>query len=185
MEIVQVDSNVIKITQCGLTFNLSYSFSWDNIVRYPESVVLDGSRVNAFFPTSTIKDSITENEDGFSIRRSWYIIPAGEIAFSFSLDLLGGGTVPYLFPGAASGEKIPSQAVGFLGERLSVPSGVFLFPDGKSVLIAASFPQSGDEQGGIAVNRVSGEGGRRTRTEIMYPPREAFPPQIEGTRGYI
>ncbi|MBN1697619.1 MAG: hypothetical protein JW881_08910 [Spirochaetales bacterium] len=185
MDILQIDSKTIKIEKNSLAFHLHYHFSWDNIIRHPESIALDNNRVNAFFPTSVIKDTITEHEKGFSVTRLWHIVPAGSISLFFALDLLHGIDVPYFFPCLSEGERVPSKKIMVMGERLSYPSSVFLFPEKTAVLIAGSYPEKEDEQGSIGLEIVTTDSGRKLRTEICFPPREMLPKSILSRNGYI
>ena len=185
MDIIQVDSKTIKIKKSGFTFHLYYHYCWDKILRNPESAVLDGNKVNVFFPTSVLRDTITEQEKGFSVIRSWHIIPAGEISLFFTLDLLDHNNVPYLFPGLLNGNKVPSENIILMGERLSYPSSVFLFPGTKSIMISASFPEKEADQGSISVGVVPVNSGRRLRTEIIFPPKEKLPRGLAKLHGFL
>lgn len=185
MDIIQIDSQTIRIKKGGFTFHLYYHYAWDRIMRTPESVVLDGNKVNAFFPTSVSRDTITEQDKGFSIKRSWHIIPAGEISLYFTLDILDHYNVPYFFPCVLSGSKVPREKIILMGERLSYPSSVFLFPGNKCIMISASYPRNTEDQGCISVGVVPVDSGSRLRTEIIFPPKEKLPRELLSLPGYL
>ncbi|MBN2444013.1 MAG: hypothetical protein JXJ04_21805 [Spirochaetales bacterium] len=185
MDIIQVDSQTIKIKKSGFTFHLDYHYSWDKILRKPESIVLDGNKVNVFFPTSVQTDTITEHEKGFSVKRYWQIIPAGKISLLFTLDLLDYYSIPYFFPGLLSGDNVPGERIILKGERLSYPSSIFLFPGNKSIMISASIPGKPEDQGSISVGVVPVGAGKKLRTEIIYPPKEKLPRILANTEGFI
>lgn len=185
MDIIQLDSQTIRIKKSGFTFQLYYHYSWDRILRTPESVVLDGNKVNVFFPTSVLRDAIIEQDRGFTIKRFWDIIPAGEICLFFTLDLLDHYTVPYLFPCLLYGNKVPREKIIIMGERLSYPSSVFLFPGNKCIMISASYPRKPEDQGSISVGIAPVDSGSRLRTEIIFPPTEKLPRELLTSAGYL
>jgi hypothetical protein len=141
--------------------------------------------VNVFFPTSVLRDTITEQDKGFTVKRFWHIIPAGEICLYFTLDILEYYGVPYLFPCLLSGNKLPRDQIILMGERLSYPSSVFLFPGNKSIMISSCFPQNAGDQGSISAGVVPVDSGTRLRTEIIFPPKEKLPRELSGTPGYL
>jgi hypothetical protein len=185
MEITQIDSKTIRLVKNGFTFFLRYCFFWDKLLRTPESIALDNTVVKAFFLTSVIQDAITEDEKGFYISRSWNIVPGGEISLFFTIDLQAAKNIPYFFPCILTEDRVPQQQVMISGERLTYPSGVFLYIDGKSIFIGLDVPARGDEQGSIGVSRTNLDGIASIRTEITFPSRELLPKGIASIPGFV
>jgi hypothetical protein len=72
-----------------------------------------------------------------------------------------------------------------LGERLSFPSSVFLFPDKKSIFFALDVPKNTEEQGSIGVMRTNLEGIPSVRIELAFPPREHLSGRLASIPGFI
>ncbi|MBN1409724.1 MAG: hypothetical protein JW969_02695 [Spirochaetales bacterium] len=175
MKVLQVDSKTIKIEKDGFSFRVSYSFVWNEIERKPESINLDGNTVNAFFLTSVIKDLIIEEEQGFTIKRTWKIIPTDKIALPFSLEIPMDGDTSFLFPCIHNGERLSMNKIAFMGERLSYPSSVFMFTGKSGIFIYTDPPSSKDDQSSIAVWKIKQ---KILKVDINFPPIEILPEPI-------
>jgi hypothetical protein len=185
MDIVQLDAKTIRIEKAGFTFFLRYYFLWDGTLRMPESIVLDGASVKAFFLTSVIRDTIAEAENGFFVTREWNIVPSGEIVLYMSLDLQASKNVPFFFPCLARENSVSREPYSVIGERLSFPSSVFLYQDGKGIFISLDAPESAAEQASIGIERSAFDGVPCVRAEIAFPPREKLDEQIAGKVGFV
>ncbi len=197
MKIVQVSSRAIRIESQGGSIVLPYRLYWNGHDRLPESIVLEDTRVQAFFLFATVKDEISEDEHGLRIDRSWSVMTPGTIRLTIDADFLS-DDVSFLFPGVAAGKA--GDPVSFLGERTSLPSYVFVFgggtqgasaqaagagarsrPAADSFLLFTGFPAAEEDASSIGVRRVHGDDGASLAVEVRVPAVEE-PRAVTGPR---
>jgi hypothetical protein len=178
--ITQPDSRTVRVHTQGAVLSFPYRFHWNGHERLPESVVREENEVKAFFLFGMVKDVFSEDADGLRVRRTWSVMTPGPVRLETRLDLDMPGA-SFLFPGALSGSGVPDHPRSILGERTSLPSGVFLFhPDG-GALIFTELPAGEEEASSIGVRREAGEDGDLTVVEVKIPPREE-PASLIGPR---
>lgn len=194
MKIVQVSSRAIRIESQGGSIVLPYRLYWNGHDRLPESIVLEDTRVQAFFLFATVKDEISEDEHGLRIDRSWSVMTPGTIRLTIDADFVS-DDVSFLFPGVAAGRA--GDPVSFLGERTSLPSAVFVFggragsaasagaarsgPAADGFLLFTGFPKADEEASSIGVRRVHGDDGASLSVEVRVPAVEE-PRAVTGPR---
>lgn len=164
----------------GGSLTLCYHICWNGHEREPESVVVDGGEVSAFFLFATIRDSISEDEHGVRIRRRWSIMTPGTLRLSFQAHLDRDDS-PCLFPGVGLRPSGAAQGVAFLGERTTLPASVYVFSEPASVLFFSELPRGPLDAAGIGAHALKTEEGRRLEVELRFPPREE-PRAISGPK---
>jgi hypothetical protein len=181
MKITQTSSRAIRIDTGSGGFSVPYRIFWNGHDRDPESIVLDGNKVRAFFLFATVRDEITEDANGIRISRSWSVMAPGSLRLTIETDFdAADGTPACLFPGAAAGIEPPYS---MSGERTSLPCAVFLFSKAAGVLLYSSLPVDAGDAASIGISRVDGEDGPIVRAETRIPPlvkpAEAIGPKTE------
>ncbi len=169
MQISQADFRTVRIIRGAASFLLRYSLYQDGEERLPESIVCRGDTVVAYFLTSTIRDFILSEHSGFSVQRSWKIVPEGAFALSFCLDILDAAEIPCLFPGIYAAQTIPQQPFLASGVRTAYANALYLFSEPESILIFSDPPRSAMETGSIELKRHSIEEETLLRTEVRIP----------------
>ncbi len=171
--ITQTSSRTVRIETAGGGFSLPYRLYWDGHDREPESIVLDGGEVRAFFLFGTIKDRISEDAHGVRIERAWSLMIPGTLRLNIEVDFdpIDGG-FSWLFPGVSTVSGDPTRAVSFHGEKTSLPAALFTFSSETGVLLFADLPREGQEAS-VGVRRIQGEEGHLFAAELRFPPVEA------------
>jgi hypothetical protein len=170
--ITQTDSRTVGVLTRGARFSIPYRFTWSGHERLPESVVLDGREVKAFFLFGTVKDLISEDDGGLLIHRTWTLMTPGDVRLEVRLDFPAPGC-SCLFPGVHCMQEIPQALRSVLGEKTGLPSAVFLFHDAGAALIHSLFPSPEGLEASIGVRRAAGEDGEEiVSVELASPPRE-------------
>jgi hypothetical protein len=178
VKIIQTSSRTVRIETQGGSLSLPYRIYWNGHDREPESTVLEGNQVRAFFLFATIKDDIFEDEHGIRIERAWSIATPGTIRVSIEADFTtADGRLSFLFPGVCAGD-VASESRSLLGERTSLPSSLFVFTQTSGVLLFTDFPREDQEAASIGTRRLHGEEGPVLAAEVRLPP-------IEEPRGVV
>jgi hypothetical protein len=167
MRITQADFRTVRIAAGGLTVLLRYSLYLDGDERLPESITCRGDQVTAYFLTSTIRDSILPEENGFAIRRSWTVLQECRVAPGFCLEFPQLTGASWLLPGVARGESVPLQAEPADGALTALPGAVYLLAGKTSVLVFAD--PSRDQHGSVELSRLVEEEEPRVRVELRFP----------------
>ncbi len=184
MKIVQTSARTVRIETGSGSFSVPYRIYWNGHDRDPESIVLDGNKVQAFFLFATVRDEITGDADGILISRSWSVTSPGSLRLSFEADFdASEGWPACLFPAAASQIEPRAAPFSVLGERTSLPASVFLFMKDAGVCVYSSLPAESGDAASIGIRRVEGEDGPLARVETRIPPfvnpAEPFGPRPE------
>jgi hypothetical protein len=135
MQITQADFRTVRIRKEGLSFFLRYSLYQDGEERFPESINCREDTVVAYFLTSTIRDFLRETTWGFAVERSWKIVPEGQFALSFCLDLPAAAASTMLLPAAAAAGEVTPEGLRATGWNTAYPNGLYLFLGPRSVLV--------------------------------------------------
>jgi hypothetical protein len=171
MQITQTDLRSVRITRGPLSLLLRYSLYQDGEERLPESINCSGDTAVAYFLTSTIRDFFTETAGGFTIERSWKIVPRGSFAVSFCLDFEG-VPVPYLFPGQAAGEAPPRAGLRVLGDRTAYPNALYLFLRPHALLLFTDGGTSPGQWASLELRPLVIEEEPVMRAELRFPSGE-------------
>jgi hypothetical protein len=175
VDIVQPDARSVLVRSVEMSFLLPYRFHWNGQERVPESVVLDGCEVSAFFLAATIKDVIRRDARGILVRRSWSVKTPGPVRLSIPIEFDDAESFSFLFPAVLGDIRAPRQRHAFLQERMAYPCGLFLYRGENGVLVYAEEPQPEPtpEPPSIALETVPLEDEpARLRVEISLPGRE-------------
>jgi hypothetical protein len=173
MKITQTSSRTVRIETGSGGFSVPYRIFWNGHDRDPESIVLEGNKVQAFFLFATIRDEITEDANGILISRSWSVMTPGALRISLETDFdAADGGPACLFPGVAARIEPAADPYSILGERTSLPCSILLFSEEAGVLIYSSLPGEKGDAASIGVRRIYGEDGPLLRVETRIPPLE-------------
>lgn len=126
-----------------------------------------------------------ETENGFYIKRKWNIVPEGNVELAICVDVVSAHSTPYFIPCIASGASVPSKGFVFLGERLTHPSGIYLFPEEKGIFISTDIPAKDGAFSSIHLTRIKEGKYNCSRVEMNLPPYEKFPENFEQKEGFI
>jgi hypothetical protein len=171
MKVTQTSSRTVRIQTDSGAFGVPYRIFWNGHDRDPESIVLQGDEVQAFFLFATVRDKISEDAGGVRISRTWSVMTPGTLRLSFEADFdASEGWPECLFPGAAAEVEPRAALYSMLGERTSLPSSLFLFTRDAGVLLYSSLPGETGDAASIGVRRVEGEDGPILRVETRIPP---------------
>jgi hypothetical protein len=179
MQIHQADFRTVLIRKGGLAFYLRYSLYQDGEERFPESINCREDTTVAYFLTSTIRDFLRETPWGFAVERTWSIVPEGQFALSFCVDLPDNAAHPLLLPGVAAASETTAEGMWASGWDTALPNaayvstgnqGVLVFSD--PVLLVPPGPQAAAGAlgpGCVSVQRVVVDEETVVRTEIRVP----------------
>ncbi|HTO23791.1 MAG TPA: hypothetical protein VMQ10_15060, partial [Spirochaetia bacterium] len=144
MKVTQLDSRTIRVqTDSGTTFLVPYRFFWNGHERPAESIILtpgkgdahDPCEVRAFFLFGEIRDRISADASGVTLRRGWSVKTTGNVRLSINLRFEESSDVRCFFPGVAAFEGLPKEPVSFLGEKTSYPASLFIAMGEDGVLL--------------------------------------------------
>ena len=171
MQITQADFRTVHIRKDGLSFFLRYNLYQDGEERFPESINCREDSVVAYFLTSTIRDFIRETAWGFSVERSWKIVPEGQFALTFCLDLPEPAAYSLLLPAAAasSGAELPARGLAAAGQDTAIPNGAYLLGATRSVLVFSDPLPGAPGPGSVSGRCVTADEEWMLRTEIRLP----------------
>ncbi len=139
-----VDYRTVAVEKGGLAVLVRYGLYQNGQERDPESTNCGDGYAVAYFLTATIRDAFLETSEGFTIERTWQVLPEGEIALSFCLELPGWAGVRYLCPGEAQGVSLSREGLLVDGSLTAYPSAIYLLGEPDSLLV---FPHPWDEEG--------------------------------------
>jgi hypothetical protein len=171
MQITQADARTVRIEKEGVTALLRYSLYQNQDERLPESITCRGEQTVAYFLTATIRDSLLDTRDGFSVVRRWVVIPEGELALSFCLDFPQLFSASYLIPGIEAADTAPKEGQPVDGSLASWPNALCLFADRRAVLIFSDPPLGPLDRGSVELARMEQEEERFLRVTVRFPPR--------------
>lgn len=186
MKVTQPDSRSITIaSQTGVRVHVPYRFFWNGHERPAESIILSrapGSsrrasapsraawEVRAFFLFGEIRDRLTEDASGVTLRRTWLVKTPGSVHLSIDLEREPGRDLRWLFPGVKAGTGLPSGTISFLGEKTSAPSAVFFAADGQGMLLFSRTSWSEGSAAAVGIGRTEFEDEpSRLRVEVRFP----------------
>jgi hypothetical protein len=179
VKITQTDSRSVRIETPDGGFGISYRIYWNGFDREPESIVLEGSEVRAFFLFATVRDVISEDGMGIRIARNWQIMAPGLLRLSMEATFGAEGRLGLLFPGAHLLSERPTRACALLGEKTTLPSSLFLFPEEGGVLLFSDFPGNEAHAVSIGIGVESADArrqapgqGHRLSVEVRLPPAD-------------
>jgi len=175
MQVAQADFCTVLIRRDSLSFFLRYSLYQDGEERFPESISCREETVVAYFLTSTIRDYLRETPQGFAVERSWTIVPEGQFALSFCLDLPESPSLSLLLPAEAAAAEVTPEGLKGSGRNTAYPSGLYLLGGPRCVLAFADPPGSPAEPGGVSGRRVVIDEEPLVRIEIRVPAEAAAP----------
>jgi len=171
MQVAQADFRTVHIRKDDLSFFLRYNLYQDGEERFPESINCREDTVVAYFLTSTIRDYLRETAWGFAVERSWAIVPEGQFALSFCIDLPEPAPFSLLLPAAsaASGAALPPAGLAASGQDTAVPNGAYILGDTRSVLVFADPLPEVPGPGSVRGHRALVDEEPMLRTEIRLP----------------
>ncbi len=191
MKVTQPDSRSITvIADSGVQVFVPYRFFWNGHERQAESIVLIAATratapratparaaapraawdVRAFFLFGEIRDRLSEDAAGITLRRTWLVKTPGSGHLSIEIEMLPESDLRWLFPGVHAGVGIPSSTISFLGEKTSVPSAVYLSAGGKGTFLFSRSAWSEGSAAGIGIGRTEIEDEEpRLRVDLRFP----------------
>jgi hypothetical protein len=180
LRLAQHDSRTVRVEQGDADLLLRYGFRFDGHNRLPESVVVEGNEVKAFFLSSTVRDRITETRSGFVLQRQWSVLQAGGLRLALTIDVLELTDGPkgkvrdrsfrYLFPGVDGGLCAGRGLGMYRGERTALPACVAVAGEGLGICLSAV--PTGSIEISVGLERVADENGAVLRVVFEMPPRE-------------
>ena len=184
MRVAQHDLRSVRVDVGPIRLLLRYGFTFDGNERLPESVVVRGNEVTAFFLSSTVRDRITATPAGFDVYRRWTVLQSGLVRLALTLDIpdapagveqKGGRRPPprsfrYLLPGVASG-RVDEEGCMVRGERTAVPACVVLAAEDIGLGVWVSSARDGWSTS-VGLGRSIEEGAGSTRLSLETPARE-------------
>jgi hypothetical protein len=173
----------------GVTFHVPYRFFWNGHERLAESIVLTEVEpgeaapkarrktaprgvyeVRAFFLFGEIRDRISADQWGVTVRRTWAVRTVGSLRLSVDLELDPGRDPRFLFPGVHAARGMPAGPASVLGEKTSYPSAVLLSLGTRGVLVFSRTALSGKESASIGVSTsVQEDEPSRLRVQMRFP----------------
>jgi hypothetical protein len=175
MQITQADARTVRIEKEGVTVLLRYSLYQNQDERLPESITCRGEQTVAYFLTATIRDSLSDTREGFSVVRRWAVIPEGDLSLSFCLDFPQLFSASYLIPGVEGGDSAPKEGRPVDGSLAAWPNALCLFADRRAVLIFSDPPRSPLDRGSVELARLVQEEERLLRVTVRFPSQASRP----------
>ncbi|MFI5369060.1 MAG: hypothetical protein ACHQ1F_08625, partial [Spirochaetia bacterium] len=188
MKVNQNDLRTIRIQpDSGIPFHVPYRFFWNGQERQAASIVLttsakagrgagDGNgpwEVRAFFLFGEIRDRITSDAAGITLRRTWAVKTPGAGHLSIDVEFDAPADTRCLFPGVHVQQGLPAVPTSFLGEKTSYPAALFLSMGRKAVLLFSQAAACEGSAAGIGISTAEIEDEpSRLRVEVRFPGQE-------------
>ncbi len=186
MKVTQHDLRTIRIQpDSGIPFHVPYRFFWNGQERQAASIVLTTSakegrgeghgpwEVRAFFLFGEIRDRITSDAAGITLRRTWAVKTPGAGHLSIDVEFDAPADTRCLFPGVHAQQGLPAVPTSFLGEKTSYPAALFLSMGKKGILLFSQAASSEGSPAGIGISTTEIEDEpSRLHVEIRFPGQE-------------
>ena len=129
-----------------------------------------GSDVRAFFLFGEVRDRISQDAAGITLRRTWSVKTPGTVHLSIDVEFDAPSDLRCLFPGVHAAQGLPQGPLSFLGEKTSYPAALLLALGKKGVLIFSRTAASDGAPGGIGIARTDVEDEPSSlRVELRFP----------------